>query len=191
MNDIDILKLFKETGALLEGHFKLRSGLHSDQFFQCALLLQYPEISSRLCEVLVNKLNQRINLDDIDVIISPAIGGITLGHDVARITGKKYIFVEKEEGLLKLRRFKIDAGERFLIIEDVITKGGRVKETIDIVHNFEGKVNGIGVLVDRSNQNIDFNAPLVSLLNISPNVYDPKNLPEWLAKIPLSQPGSK
>jgi orotate phosphoribosyltransferase len=191
MNDIDILKLFKETGALLEGHFKLRSGLHSDQFFQCALLLQYPEISSRLCEVLVNKLNQRINLDDIDVIISPAIGGITLGHDVARITGKKYIFVEKEEGFLKLRRFKIDAGERFLIIEDVITKGGRVKETIDIVHNFEGKVNGIGVLVDRSNQNIDFNAPLVSLLNISPNVYDPKNLPEWLAKIPLSQPGSK
>ena len=191
MNDNDILKLFKETGALLEGHFKLRSGLHSDQFFQCALLLQYPEISSRLCEVLVNKLNQRINLDDIDVIISPAIGGITLGHDVARITGKKYIFVEKEEGLLKLRRFKIDAGERFLIIEDVITKGGRVKETIDIVHNFEGKVNGIGVLVDRSNQNIDFNAPLVSLLNISPNVYDPKNLPEWLAKIPLSQPGSK
>ena len=191
MNDIDILKLFKETGALLEGHFKLRSGLHSDQFFQCALLLQYPEISSRLCEVLVNKLNQRINLDAIDVIISPAIGGITLGHDVARITGKKYIFVEKEEGFLKLRRFKIDAGERFLIIEDVITKGGRVKETIDIVHNFEGKVNGIGVLVDRSNQNIDFNAPLVSLLNISPNVYDPKNLPEWLAKIPLSQPGSK
>ena len=191
MNDIDILKLFKETGALLEGHFKLRSGLHSDQFFQCALLLQYPEISSKLCEVLVNKLTQRINLDDIDVIISPAIGGITLGHDVARITGKKYIFVEKEEGFLKLRRFKIDAGERFLIIEDVITKGGRVKETIDIVHNFEGKVNGIGVLVDRSNQNIDFNTPLVSLLNISPNVYDPKNLPEWLAKIPLSQPGSK
>ena len=83
------------------------------------------------------------------MIISPAIGGITLGHDVARITGKKYIFVEKEEGFLKLRRFKIDAGERFLIIEDVITKGGRVKETIDIVHNFEGKVNGIGVLVDR------------------------------------------
>ena len=99
--------------------------------------------------------------------------------------------MEKEEGFLKLRRFKIDAGERFLIIEDVITKGGRVKETIDIVHNFEGKVNGVGVLVDRSNQNIDFNAPLVSLLNISPNVYDPKNLPEWLAKIPLSQPGSK
>ena len=191
MDSVDILKLFKETGALLEGHFKLRSGLHSDQFFQCALLLQYPEISSRLCEVLVNKLNQRINLDAIDVIISPAIGGITLGHDVARITGKKYIFVEKEEGFLKLRRFKIDAGERFLIIEDVITKGGRVKETIDIVHNFEGKVNGIGVLVDRSNQNIDFNAPLVSLLNISPNVYDPKKLPEWLAKIPLSQPGSK
>ncbi len=191
MNEDDILKLFKKTGALLEGHFKLRSGLHSDQFFQCALLLQYPEISSRLCEILVNKLNQTINLDDIDVIISPAIGGITLGHDVARITGKKYIFVEKEEGSLKLRRFKIEAGERFLIIEDVITKGGRVKETIDIVHNFEGKVNGIGVLVDRSNQNINFNAPLVSLLNISPNVYDPKKLPEWLVKIPLSQPGSK
>jgi len=191
MNDNDILKLFKETGALLEGHFKLRSGLHSDQFFQCALLLQYPEISSKLCEVLVNKLNQTINLDDIDVIISPAIGGITLGHDVARITEKKYIFVEKEEGLLKLRRFKIDAGERFLIIEDVITKGGRVKETIDIVHSYEGKVNGIGVLVDRSNQKIDFHAPLISLLNISPNVYDPEKLPEWLEKIPLSQPGSK
>ena len=190
MNDNDILSLFKKTGALLEGHFELRSGLRSNQYFQCALLLQYPEISGKLCELLVKKLNKLINIDKIDTIISPAIGGLTLGHDVAKILKKKFIFVEKENNKLKLRRFKINRNERFLIIEDVITKGGRVKETIDIIHSFNAHVIAMGVLVDRSNNNV-FNIPYTSLLSIQPQTFNPENLPEWLEKIPVTKPGSK
>ena len=191
MNNTDILSLFRETGALLEGHFELRSGLHSNQYFQCALLLQYPEISGKLCELLVKKIRKLINIDDVDTIISPAIGGITLGYDVAGILKKKFIFVEKDDGKLKLRRFKINQNERFLIIEDVITKGGRVKETIDIVHSFHAQVLAMGVLVDRSNNKVQFNTPYTSLLNIQPKTYDPNNLPDWLKKIPVTKPGSK
>ena len=191
MNDDYVLSLFKETGALLEGHFELRSGLRSNQYFQCALLLQYPEVSGKLCELLVNKIKNIIDVDDIDTIISPAIGGLTLGHDVARILKKKFIFVEKEDGILKLRRFKIHPNERFLIIEDVITKGGRVMETIDIVKSFKANILALGVLVDRSNKKINFDSPLVSLLDIQPETYHPNNLPKWLEKIPLTKPGSK
>ena len=191
MNDDYVLSLFKETGALLEGHFELRSGLRSNQYFQCALLLQYPEISGKLCELLVNKIKRIIDIDDVDTIISPAIGGITLGHDVARILKKKFIFVEKEDGILKLRRFKINPNERFLIIEDVITKGGRVQETINIVKSFKAEILALGVLVDRSNKDISFDSPLVSLLDINPETFHPNNLPEWLEKIPLTKPGSK
>ena len=191
MNDEYVLSLFKETGALLEGHFELRSGLRSNQYFQCALLLQYPEISGKLCELLVNKIKGIINIEDIDTIISPAIGGLTLGHDVARILKKKFIFVEKEDGILKLRRFKINPNERFLIIEDVITKGGRVQETINIVKSFKAEILALGVLVNRSNKDINFDSPLVSLLDINPKTFHPNNLPEWLEKIPLTKPGSK
>ncbi len=187
----EVLNLFKKTGALLEGHFKLRSGLHSNQYFQCAILLQYPEISGQLCEYLTNKIKNIINLEDIDTIISPAIGALTLGHEVAKISKKKFIFVEKENGILKLRRFDIKQNERFLIIEDVVTKGGRVKETLDIVKSHGGIVNGIGVLVNRSNNTIDFNIPLISLLDINSVSYEPDNIPNWLKKIPLVIPGSK
>ena len=171
--------------------FKLRSGLHSDQFFQCALLTQNPRIASRLCELLVNRIKNILDINEIDTIIAPAMGGITLGHDVARVMDKRFIFVEKDSGELKLRRFQISPSERFLIIEDVVTKGGRVKETMNIVKSHQGKILGIGILVDRSNTKLDFDVPLVSLLNINPNVYDPNNLPEWLKKIPVSKPGSK
>ena len=191
MDNDEILHLFKKTNALLEGHFKLRSGLHSDQFFQCALLTQNPRIASRLCELLVNRIKNILDINEIDTIIAPAMGGITLGHDVARVMDKRFIFVEKDCGELKLRRFQISPNERFLIIEDVVTKGGRVKETMNIVKSHQGKILGIGILVDRSNTKLDFDVPLVSLLNINPNVYDPNNLPEWLEKIPVSKPGSK
>lgn len=191
MSDEEVLHLFRESKALLEGHFKLRSGLHSNQFFQCALLTQYPKIASRLCELLVNKISSIIEINDIDTVIAPAMGGITLGHDVARVMDKRFIFLEKVDGKLKLRRFEISSSEKFLIIEDVVTKGGRVQETIDIVKSYKGILAGVGILVDRSNVNIDFGVPLVSLLNINPKVYEPNNIPLWLQKIPLTIPGSK
>ena len=191
MEQSEVLKLFEDTGALLNGHFQLRSGLHSPQFFQCAHLLQHPRISGRLCEALVEKMNATIANLEVDSVIAPAMGGITIGHDVAKALDKRFIFVEKENNELALRRFQIKPGERFVIAEDVVTRGGRVQETIDIVHAHGGVVSGIGILVNRSGGQADFGIPLVSLLDISPEVYEPTNIPAWLEKIPLSRPGSK
>ena len=191
MEQNEVLKLFEDTGALLNGHFQLRSGLHSPQFFQCAHLLQHPRISGRLCEALVEKMITTITNLDVDSVIAPAMGGITIGHDVAKALDKRFIFVEKENNALALRRFQINPGERFVIAEDVVTRGGRVQETIDIVHAHGGIVVGICILVNRSGGQTDFGIPMVSLLDISPEVYEPTNIPAWLEKIPLSRPGSK
>ena len=191
MEQSDVLKLFEDTGALLNGHFQLRSGLHSPQFFQCAHLLQHPRISGRLCEALVERMNTTIKNLVVDSVIAPAMGGITIGHDVAKALDKRFIFVEKENNKLALRRFQINPGERFIVAEDVVTRGGRVQETIDIVHAHGGTVVGIGILVNRSGGQADFGIPLVSLLDISPEVYEPTNIPAWLEKIPISRPGSK
>ena len=126
----DLLALFRRTGALLDGHFILRSGLHSRQFFQCALLLQHTEIAAQVCGRLADKLR---NLE-CDAVISPALGGIVVGQEVGRSLGKRHIFAEKEAGGLVLRRgFKISPNEKFIVAEDVVTRGGRVQETIDIV----------------------------------------------------------
>ncbi|MCF7849064.1 MAG: hypothetical protein K9M45_09455, partial [Kiritimatiellales bacterium] len=144
MESEEVLKLFEDTGALLNGHFELRSGLHSNQFFQCALVLQYPRIAGELCVALVEKMKAELKDLEIDTVIAPAMGGITIGHDVARALGVRFIFVEKEDNVLVLRRFKIAAGERFVVAEDVVTRGGRVQETIDIVQENGGVVAAIG-----------------------------------------------
>lgn len=191
MKQEEVLKLFEETNALLTGHFELRSGLHSNQFFQCALLLQHPRIAGRLCEALVEKMKAELADLQVDTVIAPAMGGITIGHDVARALGVRFIFVEKEDNQLKLRRFKINPGERFVIAEDVVTRGGRVQETIDIVKDNGGEVAAIGILVDRSGGKAEFEAPLVSLLSIEPITYDPANCPLCEQGIELVHPGSK
>jgi orotate phosphoribosyltransferase len=191
MKQEDVLKLFEETGALLNGHFELRSGLHSNRFFQCALVLQYPRIAGRLCEALVEKMKQELQGLEVDTVIAPAMGGITIGHDVARALGVRFIFVEKENNELKLRRFKISEGERFVVAEDVVTRGGRVQETIDIVNAHGGKVKAIGILVNRSGGKAAFEAPLVSLLNIEPITYDPGDCPLCREGLELVHPGSK
>src|SRR6516162_8007900 len=131
----DLLTLFRKTGALLDGHFALRSGLHSREYFQCAILLQHTEIAATVCGWLADKVRQV----DCDSVISPAMGGIIVGQEVGRSLGKRHIFVEKEEGKLVLRRgFVIQKGERFIVAEDVVTRGGRVQETIDIVEAHGG-----------------------------------------------------
>jgi len=191
MKQEDVLKLFKETEALLEGHFELRSGLHSDRFFQCALLLQYPRIAGRLCEALVEKMKAELDALEVDTVIAPAMGGITIGHDVARALGVRFIFVEKENNQLKLRRFTIKPGERFVVAEDVVTRGGRVQETLDIVKEHGGEVAAIGILVNRSGGKAAFEAPLVSLLDIEPVTYDPVDCPLCREGVALVHPGSK
>ena len=129
MNE-DLLALFRQTGALLDGHFVLRSGLHSREYFQCALLLQHTDIAAKVCGWLADKLRDF----DCDTVISPALGGIIVGQEVGRSLGKRHIFVEKDEGKLVLRRgFQISPNEKFVVVEDVVTRGGRVQETIDIV----------------------------------------------------------
>lgn len=191
MKQEEVLKLFEDTGALLNGHFELRSGLHSNQFFQCALLLQYPRIAGELCEALVEKMKRELQDLEVDTVIAPAMGGITIGHDVARALGVRFIFVEKEDNQLKLRRFKISEGERFVVAEDVVTRGGRVQETLDIVKAHGGVVKAIGILVNRSGGKAAFDAPLVSLLEIEPVTYDPADCPLCRKGLKLVHPGSK
>ena len=185
----DLLALFRKTGALLDGHFVLRSGLHSRQYFQCAILLSQTDIAERVCKMLADKLQTF----DCDSVISPALGGIIVGQEVGRSLGKRHIFVEKEEGKLVLRRgFKIDNGENFIVVEDVVTRGGRVQETIDIVRRYGGIVSAVGVIVDRSGDNKpDFGCPFVSLVEMNVKNFAADKLPADLAKIPAVKPGSK
>jgi orotate phosphoribosyltransferase len=191
MNQEEVLTLFEETGALLNGHFELRSGLHSNRFFQCAHLLENPRVAAQLCGALVEKIKSELADLQVDTVIAPAMGGITIGHEVARSLGIRFIFVEKEDNVLKLRRFKIKAGERFVIAEDVVTRGGRVQETVDIVQENGGIVAAIGILVDRSGGKAAFDAPLVSLLEIEPVTYEPSDCPLCEQGLELAHPGSK
>ena len=185
----DLLALFRKTGALLDGHFVLRSGLHSREYFQCAILLQYTEIAERVCHMLADKLRGF----DCDSVISPALGGIIVGQEVGRSLGKRHIFVEKDDGKLVLRRgFKIDNAEKFVVVEDVVTRGGRVQETIDIVRAHGGIVSAVGVIVDRSgDKKPDFGCPFVSLVEMNVENFAADKLPANLAKIPAVKPGSK
>lgn len=183
----EVLDIFKKTKALLQGHFILRSGLRSEFFFQCAQVCQYMPEVTRLIELL----KPQIDSLEFETVLAPAMGGLVVGQEVARQTGKRYIFVEKVNDKLELRRnFKIGEGERVLIVEDVVTRGGRVNEAVEIVKQNGGIVAGIAVLVDRSQGNATFEAPLISLLELGFPTYEPDNLPERLKDIPAIKPGS-
>jgi orotate phosphoribosyltransferase len=188
MTNAEALQLFRETGALLEGHFVLRSGLHSRQFFQCALALQQMPLVERFGSALAAKAR---SLGPVTVI-SPAMGGLVIGQEVARQLGARFIFVEKEEGKLALRRgFQISPGEKFLVVEDVVTKGGRVRETLDIVRAHQGHVAAVAMMVDRSDGAVDFGVPTFSLIKLNVEAFAPDKLPPDLAALPAFKPGSK
>jgi len=182
----DILKILKETGAILTGHFLLSSGLHSDTYFQMAIIFQYPDYGQILCENLANNFKEK----KINVVIGPAIGGIIISYELARILKARSIFAEREEGKMKLRRgFKIEKGEKVLICEDVITTGGSVREIIDIVEKVKGQIEGIGCIVERGK--IEFNYPLRSLVKIEVKNYNSSECPLCKNGMPLVKPGSK
>ena len=184
MTQNEVLQVFRDTGALLQGHFVLRSGLHSRQFFQCALALQHMPTVERLGGALAAKVRHL----GVATVVSPAMGGLVLGQEVARQLGVRFIFVEKEDGKLVLRRgFKIAPGEKILVVEDVVTKGGRVQETLDIVRSHQGQVLGVAMAVDRSGGQVDFGLPLFSLIALNVETFDPGNLPPDLAAIPGSE----
>jgi orotate phosphoribosyltransferase len=188
MTTDEALGIFRQTGALLEGHFLLRSGLHSRQFFQCALALQQMPVVEKLGAALAAKLRPL----GAAAVVSPAMGGLVIGQEVARQLGLRFIFVEKEEGKLALRRgFKIAPGEKILVVEDVVTKGGRVQETLDIVRAHGGQTIGVAMLVDRSNGEVTFGVPAFSLISLKVEAFEPDKLPPDLAGTPAVKPGSK
>ncbi len=188
MTQEEALKIFRETGALLEGHFVLRSGLHSRQYFQCALALQDMPTVEKFGAALAEKVKGL----KVQTVIAPAMGGLVIGQEVARQLKARFIFTEKEDGALVLRRgFKIHPGERILVVEDVVTKGGRVKETMDIVRKNGGVVVGVAMLVDRSDGALNLGVPAFCIIKINIETFEPDKLPPDLASIPTQKPGSK
>lgn len=188
-NQKEILDIFTRTRALLEGHFVLRSGLHSAHYFQCAQVCQHMDAVERLAELLVAKI--RAQGLAFQTVLAPAMGGLVIGQEVARQAKARFIFAEKENNVLVLRRgFTFKPGEPVLIVEDVVTRGGRVIECLDIVRRAGGDPVGIAMLVDRSAGAARFDVPAVSLLELSFPTYSAETLPDWLAKLPVQKPGS-
>ena len=203
MTEQEILKIFSDTGALLEGHFELRSKLHSDRYFQCANVLRYPRIAARLCDELVAKMKAACDIGRIDGVISPAVGGILVGHEVARALDTKCVFAEKVQAgdevdatgkpvtKLAMRRFSLKPGERYVVAEDVVTKGGRVQETIDLVQAAGAEVAAVVLLVDRSKGSVKFgDIPMFSLVQIQPTTWEPAACPLCAAGGHPVHPGS-
>jgi len=187
-NSQDINLLFTSTGALLTGHFQLTSGLHSRQYLQCALVLQDPRNAERIGKLLADEFNGIA----VDVVAAPAIGGILVAHETARALGVRALFAERESGVMTLRRgFKIAAGERVLVVEDVVTTGGSTRETMDAVTRAGGIVVGAGSLVDRSGRDVDLGVPRRALLTLCVPAYDPADCPICHEGEPLVKPGSR
>jgi orotate phosphoribosyltransferase len=185
----EILDIFTRTKALLTGHFVLRSGLHSGHFFQCAQVCQQMDAVERLSELLVAKI--RAAGWQFKTVLAPAMGGLVIGQEVARQAKARYIFCEKENDALVLRRgFTLSPGESVLVVEDVVTRGGRVNECLEIVRKAGGKAAGVAMLVDRSAGTTRFDVPHLSLLELSFPTYPADQVPPSLAAIPVEKPGS-
>jgi orotate phosphoribosyltransferase len=184
----EILQIFRDYGALLEGHFILSSGLHSDRYIQCALVLQHPRVAEQLCSELAAKLRHL----DASVVAAPALGGVIVSHEVARALGLRALFAERQEGAMTLRRgFSLAPGEPTLVVEDVITTGGSTRETMAAVEQAGGKVVGVGALIDRSGGKADLGVPTAALVTLSVQNYDPANCPLCRSGLPAVKPGSR
>jgi len=187
---IDILKMLRDTGAIMEGHFKLTSGFHSQYYLQCAKLLQYPDLTYKLVSEIPEIIDSEI-LKNIDTVISPAIGGIIFGYMLAYKLNKKMVFAERKNEKMEIRRgFEIKKGEKLIIAEDVITTGGSVREIIDICKEKGAMVEAVVSMVNRSG-NIDFDIPYYYLVKFDIDKYDPDNCPLCKKGLDLYYPGSK
>ena len=183
----EVLQIFRDSKALLTGHFLLRSGLHSGHFFQCAQVCQHMDKVTRLIELLKPKLAAY----PCETVLAPAIGGLVVGQELARQLGVRFVFVEKENDRLVLRRnFTFKPGERVLIAEDVVTRGGRVQECLDILKAQGAEPVAVASLVDRSGGQTKFSVPFISLLELTFPTYAADSLPPELARIPATKPGS-
>tara|TARA_B100000686_G_scaffold352491_1_gene454661 strand:- start:487 stop:1074 length:588 start_codon:yes stop_codon:yes gene_type:complete len=184
------LKILKETNALLEGHFILSSGLHSDQYVQCAKLLSHPKKAVKICSSLCEKINS--NFNKVDIVLSPAIGGIVVGYEIGRQLGIETIFAERSNGKLILRRdFEIKENLNVLIVEDVVTTGKSALECAEIVKNSKANLIGYACIIDRSKENLILNNKIISLIKLDIKTFKPNELPEDLKKINPIKPGSR
>lgn len=183
-----VLDIFRETKALLEGHFRLTSGLHSPQYFQCAKVLQYPKYLHLLC----GEIAKHFEDSDIELVISPAIGGVVVGTEVGRMLRVRTIFAERKDEKMELRRgFEIHPGERVLVVEDVVTTGGSVFEIIDLVKKADARLIGVGYIVDRSNGRVTFESKQFSVLQMDVIAHKPEECPLCKDGIPVTKPGSR
>ena len=181
-----VKELLIKYNGLLKGHFCLTSGLHSDTYFQCAKLYEHP----KAVEKLGNKLTEKLIDKDFDTIISPAIGAIIIGYETAKQAGKRFLFVERKDGVLQLRRdYKLVKGEKIIILEDVITTARTIEETIEAIKEFEPEIIGVASIVDRTKGQTNYN--ITSLLQVEPVTYEAENCPLCTENIPLVKPGSR
>ena len=191
MTDEEILAEFRAADALLEGHFILSSGLRSPRYLQCARVLMDGARAERLARALAARIPASLR-ESIDAVVSPAMGGVIIGHEMGRALGKRAMFLERPDGQFSLRRgFSLERGDRVLMVEDVVTTGLSSKEAIAAVAAEGGEVVAEAALVDRSAGKADLGVPFISLIRIDVPTYDPNDLPEELAKIPAVKPGSR
>ena len=191
MTEDNILSEFRGCDALLEGHFKLSSGRHSAHYLQCARVLMNPERAGRLATALAKKLPREIR-SAVDIVVSPAMGGLIIGHEMGRALGKDALFLERPDGEFHLRRgFALKPGAKVLMVEDVVTTGLSSREAIAAVAKEGGEVIAEVSLVDRSNGQVDLGVPFIPLIGINFPSYDPDEVPEELAAIPVTKPGSR
>jgi orotate phosphoribosyltransferase len=188
MTEADLLALFRRSGALLEGHFRLSSGLHSPGYLQCALVLQYPHDAEALGAALAREVGSL----GAATVLSPALGGIVIGQEVARALGVRAIFAERQDGALTLRRgFTLEPGEAVLVVEDVVTTGGSTRETIDVARRAGARVVGACAIVNRSNGSAPLGVPFHALLSMSLPTYQPESCPLCARGVPVVKPGSR
>ena len=183
----EILSIFEETNALLKGHFILRSGMRSGHFFQCAQVCQYMDKVTRLASIMIAEMP----FENINTVAAPAMGGLVMGQEVARQLNARFVFLEKIDDKLELRRnFKLKEEDKVLLVEDVVTKGGRLSEAIAIIKGLNCELTGAVSLVDRSSEKLAISVPYFGLLKMNFPTYEVESLPDELAKIPAIKPGS-
>jgi len=192
MSEKEVLNVYKSIGALLEGHFVLSSGLHSRMYLQSALIFSNTTIAESLCVSLAQKLQSVININDIDLVVSPAMGGVIVGYELSRNIKKPNIFAERKEGKFSIRRgFEINKGQKILVVEDIVTTGKSSLECFECIRDLGGEVICEAALINRGGNSVDLGVPLVTLANLNIPNYDSNNLPEDLKNIPAIKPGSR